>query len=195
MTALPRGPYIFQIPYTITGFSHKFEVNCDVIGDVSPGDAPDIVELRTKGEGPIPLDDCANELWTVLRTIFSTTTLASVYSLYKANALNTDLEFITGGSLGIANGSNAATPALAQQGIFTLRSAGGHIAKLQVMETPIALNTRGPLGSLSGEALAIRNYALSSSSFIAARDRSFLIAPLNESWSQNEALSRKRFRQ
>lgn len=195
MTQFPPGPYVFEIPYTIEGFSHKLQVHCDVIGEVSPGDAPVDIEMRTKGDGPIGLDASANAFWTVVRPLFSTTTTASVFSLWKTNELNSDWDFISGGSLSVPNGSNVAAPVKAQQGIFTLRSAGGHIGKLQFMETPVASNARGPLGSITGEAITIRNWVLSDASFVCARDRSFLIAPLNESWSQNEALSRKRFRQ
>jgi len=189
------GPYQLEIPYIIQGFTHYFHVNCDVIGSPVVGSAPADVDMRTKGSGPTPLSTSANLLWATIRPLLSTTTLASTYVLWKFQTTNQDRIFISGGDLTAPNGSNVATPTLAWQGVMSFRSGGGNIGKLQVMEPVIALNGRYPLGGGAiGETVAVKNYLMGSTCIVMARDRSFPVAPLNESFGQNDTLRDKRFR-
>lgn len=196
MAQYPSGPFVMKYPMVIDGFSHTLQVNCDVLGEYEVGDDPNTVELRTKGSGGISVQDCADNLWNLVRVLFASVTQCTTYALWKVPDVGNDLSFITGGALTTPNGLSLQPYAKAQQVIFTLRSAGGHVGKLQLMEPWVTSNVRQPFGSagITGT-VALRDFLLDEDSFVIHRDRSFYIAPLNESWGQNEALSRKRFRQ
>lgn len=192
----PRGPYLLDIPYLTSGMTHHLKINCDTLATPTVGQDPDDIAMRTKGSVPdTTLHAAANALWTAIRQIFSNTTLASVYSLFKTNEANEDLEFISGGSLTTPNGGSIAVPTLMWQLTMTYRSGNGHIGKVELMETVISSNDRYPFGGGSiGETVAIKNYVMGANNIIMARDRSFPIAPLNEASGQNERLFRKRHR-
>lgn len=195
MTVRPPGPYLLDIPYVQTGEVHHFTVNCDVVGPATIGLSPTVITMRSQGSGPLILAGAADDLWDVIRPIMPATTIASQYVLWKYNGTNLDKTFISGGTLTTPDGSSVGAVVLASQAIFTFRSGAGNIGKLVVNDTPITLNTRGPLGTSSiGVTAAIKTYLLSANCIVMARDRSFPVAGLNESFGQNEKLWRRRYR-
>ncbi len=195
MTAYPAGPYTLEIPYVNQSISHSIEFNCDVLGTPSTGDDPGDVNLRSKdGEGR-PLNDSANAIWGFIRGLLNTGTLASTYNLWKRNPDNNDKLFISGGSLTAPNGVAATASTLAWYGIYTWRSGNGGILKVSVMEPWVSANSRSPLAvSVIPSVTAFNAWILGEDSVIMARDRSFPVAPMNESYGQNDKLFERRFR-
>lgn len=196
MATYPPGPYILDIPYTVSGLSHNLTINCDVIGTPAIGAAPNTIELETKNGEGILLSGAADELWGVLRPAMTTQALASTYTLWKANEDNGEKTFVSGGSLTTPNGSLVDAPMLTSQVTLTWRSARGNYARLQIMESAFAGAARLPLLS-SGHAVlyAISAYVLGPTSVVMARDRSFLIVPMNASFDpQNGTLHNRRNR-
>lgn len=195
MTTRPPGPFLLDIPYVNTGEVHHFTINCDVVGPATVGISPSVVTMRTKGSGPMILSGSVDALWTVIRPLMPASTIASQYVLWKYNGTNLDKTFISGGTLTSPNGSSIGAVVLASQLIMTFRSGGGNIGKLNVNDTPFALNIHVPLGSGSiGETAAVKTYLLSDDCIVMARDRSFPVAALNESAGQNEKLWKRRYR-
>jgi hypothetical protein len=195
MTAYPAGPYTLEIPYVNQSISHSIEFNCDVIGTPTTGDAPDTVTLRSKDGAGRPLDDSANAIWGFIRQLLNTGTLASTYNLWKRNPDNNDKLFISGGSLSAPNGSVATASVLAWYAIYTWRSGNGGIAKVTVLEPWISANSRSPLASSVVLAVtAFNSWVLGDDNVIMARDRSFPVAPMSESYGQNDKLFERRFR-
>jgi hypothetical protein len=195
MTVRPPGPFLLDIPYVQTGEVHHFTVNCDVVGPATIGLAPTVVTMRSQGSGPLLLSGAADDLWDVVRPLMPDTTVATQYVLWKYNGTNLDKTFISGGTLTAPNGSSDGDVVLASQAIFTFRSGGGNTGKLVVNDTPIDSNFRGPWGTGGiGVTAALKTYLLSPDCIVMARDRSFPVAALNESFGQNEKLWRRRYR-
>lgn len=194
MTAYPAGPFVLKIPMVVAGLTHTITLNCDTIGAAVPGTDPFSITMRNKGGDGIILDAAVDLFWTAIRDLFGTDALASTYALWKTNDLNSELEFISAGSLTPPNGL-VGVYVPAQQCTWTWRSGAGNIAKLALIETTLTGNTRVPLTSITtGPIPAVNNYVLSADNILMARDRSFPVAAMNFSQGQNEKVFEKRFR-
>lgn len=196
MTAFPAGPYILEIPYIVEGEAHSLRVNCDVVGSAAVGSAPAAITLETKDGDGILLNGGADEFWGHARDLMSTEASASTYILWRANEDNNDLTFISGGVLTEPDGGLEVDPRLTSQATFTWRSGRGNWARIQVMDTPFIQLSKGPLLSTGvSQVNAMSTYILGGTSFVMARDRSFLVAPLNASFDpQNGKLFNRRYR-
>lgn len=195
MASLKAGPYTLEIDTISQDLSHVIEVNCDVIGDDTTGISPLVVTLRTKGSGPLILSGCADAFWGVIRTRFSSLTLASTYTLWKRNIHNEEKLFVSGGTLTAPNGSVPSTIALASQHVMTWRSGAGGVLKLSLLETANMDVKRIPLGSDTGTGIAaIDSFVRSPNSFLLARDHGFAVASMNSSYGQNEKVFDRRYR-
>ena len=195
MANRPAGPYIFEIPYVADGMTHPLTINCDTIGNPATGTNPSFVTLRSKDGTGVILSGAADAFWAVARAFFVGAVLASSYTLWKTNVLNSEREFVSAGTLTVPNGLTGATY-LSQQMTLTWRSGGGNIAKLVLLDVNQPGNARVPTVSSGIAAVtALNSWVLSGSSFLMARDRSFPVAPMNYSLGQNEVLFNKRFRQ
>lgn len=195
MASFPAGPYILEIPTITAGFAHPITINCDTIGDATPGSSPLDITLRNKGGGGVILSGAANAFWDLCRVLFSPSTLASTYTLWKVGVTNTEREFISAGNLTSPNGGTFGTYQPAQQQTFTWRAGSGGILKLVLLEGNTSGNTRIPIVAAPDAAvLALNTYVLSDDSFLMARSRAFAVAAMNMSMGQNEAIFKARFR-
>lgn len=189
------GPYQLEIPYVIAGLTHYFHVNCDVIGSAPIGTAPASVTMRTKGAGATPLTTSANALWNIIRPFFASATIATTYTLWKFTGTNQDRVFISGGDLTSPGGSDGGANVLSSEAVFTFRSGNGNIGKLQLMESVFTVSSHGPIGTVIGWTTSpIKTYLLGNSCIVLARDRSFPVAALNESFGPSRVTFNKRNR-
>jgi hypothetical protein len=196
MTAFPAGPYILEIPYIVADEGHSLRVNCDVTGSPAIGSAPSSITLETKDGDGILLNGGADEFWDAVRPLMSSDASATAYILWRANEDNNDLTFISGGTLTTPNGASGGDPILTSQATYTWRSGRGNWGRIQIMDQPIPLLSKGPLLSTGQSVVnALSTYILGGTSFIMARDRSFLVVPLNASFDpQNQKLFNRRYR-
>jgi hypothetical protein len=189
------GPYTLQFPMVYHELSHDFEVNCDVLGTPVIGSPADEINLRTRNGDGADLDSSANDLWSVIRTIFHTDTLCSSYVLYKRNVHNEFKEFVSAGDLSAPNGSNATLNTDASQLTLTWQTGLGHIMKFVLLEFASAgANSRTPIGASGAPIIAIDTFVRSGLGFCIGRDRAFPVAAKNCSYGQNEKIFRRRFR-
>lgn len=195
MTTFPSGPYSVQIPYIVSGLTHRLELNCNVIGAAPVGSAPAAIQLESQSDIGVNLAVGVNAFWNLIRVFYPATTLASTYTLWKHNPQNTERLYISAGSLTTPNGSSANPNILAFQTIFTWRTGKGNVAKIQLMEAHFNLSTRLPLPSTGDAQInALNAYILGNDNWVMARDRSFPVAAMNVSHGQNEKLHRRRNR-
>lgn len=196
MTVYDPGPYTFTIDYVQTGLHHTFEVQCDTDGAPAIGTPPSAVTMRTRDTTGILLNGAADALWDVLRPLFPTTTQASSYVLWKRTAGIADKTFISGGDFTLPNGSSASPAVLNWQAVVSMRTGGGHIMKLELMEGILGAQYRLPIAAAGVSVVNdLATYLLSGSNFVQSRDRSFPVARLNLSLGQNEKTFRARNRQ
>lgn len=196
MAKRPAGPYLLDIPYTIQGVLHHLTFNCDAVGSPAVGTPPSGVTMESKDGNGVLLNGAVDAFWTAVRPIFSTTTLASAWTLWKMNANNNDKLFISGGTLTTPNGGNAAAPILTSQVTLTWRTGGGNVTKLIFLETPLSANLSYPLTeSPFGEPDAISAWVLSGGSIMLGRDRAFPVQAMTASFDpQNDKVFERRYR-
>lgn len=195
MTSYPAGPYVVEIPQVYSNLTHSLTFNCDVIGEAAPGSAPTAITLRSHDGTGVNLDIGVNAAWALIRPFFQVLTLASSYTLWKQTVGVTDRQFISAGALSAPNGVNPGGNLPAQQLVLTWRSAAGGIMKLQMLEGVFEGNARLPLlSSPDANVLNLSTYILGNDNWITARDRSFPVAAMNASYSQNEKVFNRRYR-
>lgn len=196
MTEYFPGPYEIRIPYNVDGIQHELKLNAGLAA-ASPvpvgGADPDDIILNAR-VGSVNLQEGVDALWGAIRPLMSSSALAGTYEFWRYPVPGAPAVFVTSGSLTVPNGSGGTyTPA--QQATYTFRSALGHIGKIVLMEAVQAGNARAPMNPAAPTAVGtLASYVISGDSWIIARDDSFLVAPLNESYGQNEAIFRRRFR-
>ena len=195
MTAYPPGPFVLEYPLVVQNLAHAITINCDIIGAHVTGTDPSLIAMRAKGGVPVDLDIAANALWDVIRTFYNTEALCSTFNLWSVTADNADRLFVSGGTLTAPNGAAAAATHLAWSSIYTFRSGNGNTLKFTFLETTAVGNDRIPLASdVVNGVPAFRAYVMSDDNIAMARDRSFPVAPMNSSYSQNEKTANRRFR-
>lgn len=186
----PPAPYLVTIGYVVAGYGHTLSLNAFSSEDFVAGGEPEDYELETRGDSDIKLDECVNTAWDLIRPLIPSNVTASTWDFWQTNALNSKKKFITGGVLDNQNGSNISAAALTYQMVLTWRSAAGGYGKIQIMEPSLQRVDQVPLLSTGVPAItALANYIKSSESWVIARDRSFLIQPLNASFGQNEEMN------
>ncbi len=196
MTTLRPGPYTLQFPMQFSELSHNLEFNCDVLGTPASGDAPSTINMRDAGStGLSDLETAANDLWAVIRPFFQGLTLCSTYTLWQRTLTTTERIFVSGGTLTTPNGGNPGANTPASQATYTLRSGGGGILKIVLLEGVFASNSRVPMSSDGLASVpALRTYLLGEGCIVSARDRGFPVAAINSSYGQNEKIFNRRFR-
>lgn len=195
MTTFPRGPYLIEIPMVFNELSHSLTFNCDILGTPAPGDAPSSISFRTRGSVAVTVEDGVNAAWAELRQLFNATTLAATYTLWKTRTTNNNLDFVSAGTLTLANGSGVAANIPASQLTMTWRSAAGNTMRVNLLEHNVPGSSRVPIAAAGNVFISSFNdYVLSDDNWISARDRSFPVAALNASFGQNEKVFNRRYR-
>lgn len=200
MTALFPGPYEIDIEYATiintVSLNHHIRINCVTVGTPSVGTPATTIQLATRGGSSVTMSIGVNNAWTQIRKWFHTTVSATSVTLWKYRTDSYEKDFVSTMALTNPAGISTTAVAPARQGTLTFRTGTGSIAKLQLMELSSTADNQIPLlNSNSGDPQNfIAAYFLSTEGWMTGRDRTFLVAPLRMSFTQNEALARKRFR-
>lgn len=191
-----RGPYIFQIPYTIEGMTHEITFQCSTVGTPDPGTPPIDIEMRTRnGEGR-PLADMASSFWALARAFIPAPAVVAQFYLKRAQAGTDKLFYVASGELGMAG--NGGPVALMRQMTLTFRTANSSVARLVFLEGNIAVgDDLGPLKAIANPSIPAEDMAFwvtNPLSPVLGTDASWIVAPLTVASTQNEALYRARKR-
>lgn len=201
MTAYFSGPYLVSIEYfTPIGsltLKHTQRLNCAAVGTPSPGDAATSILLQTAGGGTKTLATAIAEYWAFFREGIPTATTVTLANFWAVTPGSDDLTFITSVALTPTTGANTTAPQPAREETLTYRSAKGSYMAIDLLEGAGVIDTQVPLvpAAVGNWTQVLSYYILSAGGWIACRDRSFPIAPMRYSGTQNEATYRKRFRQ
>lgn len=189
MPVFDIGPGWLEVDYTANAHQHKMRLPCVYVGTPTPGSMPSVV---LKDLTSLAADTALTAFLTVVKPFFKTTdAFNNCTAWYKSTPTSAPVS-LHQFNVGIA-GTSANTPILAGQFVMTFRSLLGHHWRLYLMETGNAINVivKFPYTGFSGT-LAIHNYVIGGTSFIVARDGSYLSTSLRTVTKLNDAL-RKRF--
>lgn len=191
-----RGPYIFDIPYTVAGLTHHMTWQCSVDGVVEPGELPINITLRTRNGVGRTLADAAATFWDKAKVFIPTTSVTAQYYLYRAQAGTDKLFYVSSGELESAAAGGAVAPS--RQATLTFRTALSSVARLVFLEgAGSASDDIGPLSADSGSAnpaFAMAGWVVAPLSPMLGIDGSWIVAPLTAAYTQNEAVYEKRNR-
>lgn len=188
------GPYQVEINYSIPARSHKMRIDCQVVGSPVPGTSPSQIDVQVANGTTKPLDQAVDELIALLQPICSNTMTFNDFTLWKFTANTYQRQFVTTEPLGVLGTATAgANPA--HYRIWTMRTIGGGIAKLTLLEDTNTSNDQVPYASLDVNSKALVDYLIGNTGWLYARDNTYPIAALYESRGQNEAIWRKIYRQ
>lgn len=190
------GPYEIEYLYTVNNLVHALRLNCITDGTPTPGDAFSTIDLVTKSGGSIALQTAIDDVWEELRKQLTTTSSAGLVTLWKYVTGTYEKNFISSGSVTNPAGTSGGAARPAGQVTISMRTAAGGYLKMTALETVDNLDQIVPLVAAPGISVwsNLALYMLSSSGWILGRDGSFPIAPLNQSYGQNESTYRARFR-
>lgn len=191
-----RGPYIFSIPYTVSGLQHEMTWQCDVVGAAEPGTLPVDITLRTRDGTGRTLSNAAAAFWLLAKFLIPTSAITAQYYLQRAQAGTDKLYYVSSGELGSAASGGAVAPS--RQSTLTFRSALSGIARLVFLEGVVSAGDElNPLKAVEASADTFEKmafFATSPQSPILAVDASWLVAPLTVASTQNEAIYNARNR-
>lgn len=188
------GPYTVELLYTASGHEHTQKLNCDISGDPQPGTDVADLDFVTKGGGTADLMDAVTAYLNNIKTLYHTSVVWSSITVKKHPDGGGSPTFIASGALSIA-GTASAPVNLAHQVTVTMRTGEGKTMRMQFMES--SLTGRGRTSVAASGLTGIINIAdvqTSTDGWMLGRDTSYLIAPMNVSQTENEALANARFR-
>lgn len=152
------------------------------------------ISTLTKGGGASDLEADTTALVDLLEAFFNPTTNFLRAELWRYDAEpSQNAIFVSIMALGTV-GTFASPTQAAQQSTMTLRSAGGGVARIQMMEAVYADNLRDPYPFSRTPEINLVNYLIGSTCSFVARDNTYFVAGITFSTTQNERLYRKRFR-
>lgn len=200
MTAYKSGPYRAEMDYyTPIGsqvLRHTMKLNCAAVGSPAPGTAPTSVLMQTAGGGTVDFAEAAQTFWSFLRGGVPGATTVTLMNLFRVTPGTDEGVFICSAILSPVTGGLVASPAAAREETLTFRSAKGSYMAIDLQEGVNISDTQTPLVPAStgfwNNVLAY--YILSADGWIACRDRSWPVAPMRLSSTQNEHTYKRRFR-
>lgn len=188
------GPYAVEIEYDVDDVSHKMTLNCDVTGSPAPGDIPSSISLVTRDGVGAQLDLAVNAFAALWMPNLNNANSTRAYTLWKYTPLSTERQFITTDTLTVSGGASGGT-VLAHQSTLTFRTQEGNGMRIVILEDALTFNTRSPLASPDVTNYnALRDFIVSDSNWVLARDTSYPIAALNLTGGQNERVFKVRYR-
>lgn len=198
MAANLPGPYELEYEYLQSGLVHKLRLNCVAIGNPPPGTPAVDVQLQQKGGATDDVEALALLFWGYLRPFFNASTSVAAVNLWKYVPGTYQKIFITSCVSSFPVGTNVSASDPAREWVLSFRSANGGIMYIRLEEGGTNTGTYGRTSlAAAGPATVqgvIRDFVLSSASFLVARDDSFPIAGYRLLIGQNEAIFKKRFR-
>lgn len=200
MTAYKSGPYVVQIQYfqILAGLNlmHTMKVNCAAVGTPTPGTPATAILMQTAGGSSKALNVCINEFWAFVRMGMTTTITATLANFYSVAPGTDEMTFITSHPLSPSTGGSGSGGVAASEETLTLRSAKGSYMAIDIQEGFNGTNAQvAVVPAATGTWYnVLAQYLLSTGGWVACRDRSFPIAPMRLSATQNEATYRRRYR-
>lgn len=189
----------YQLEFLLDGFvsptrSHVIRVNCQTVGSPAPGTPANAITMQQRSGATADLATCANQLWGFLRLFYPVTVSAASFTLWRWATENAR-DFISTSTLALPSGTTGSVQ-IAAQNTLTFRSASGGIAKIVLIESNQAGDTRTALVANASGSFQQRlaSYAISGDSILTALDNAFLVSPLRDARGQNEAIWRKIYR-
>lgn len=201
MVAYLPGPYVIDFEYQVTistqVLTHHITANCVAVGSPVPGTPSTTVLMQTRSGSTIALSTAVQNFWTVARQAFNTGTTSLVGVTLNRVEPETEIEtFISAAVATPATGSSVASAQAGHQTVLTLRSGNGGYLKVNFLED--VESRRDSIALVSNAAglwyQRVAAYLLSSEGWFSARDRSWPVATMKASFSNNEALEKRRFR-
>lgn len=193
------GEYELRLFYDTTpageaSMEHVQTIDVNVTGSPwDPGTDFADIDVTRRDNSLTNLLTVADELENLLAAFHATTTNLIRWELWYAAEASTDFTFISVYAIGHA-GDTVGGAIAAAQNTMTLRTLGGGIMRVQMMETSIMNNTKDGYPFASTPATNLANYLKGTTNPFKARDNTFPIAPVYFSQTQNEKLYRKRYR-
>lgn len=187
------GPYEVEIFYVEGAITHKQRLNCRVTAEGAVGDPFSAFSAERRNGAQASLQVLVDEYINVMKAIFAPTSNITIANLYRYVPNTFDKAFLATYDINTV-GTSAGTANLNQQLTLTFTTQFGNNVRLAYLDGVFPLNTRIPIRDAVASIQAIANYAVSTTSWIVARDGSYPIGKLNSSQGQNEALFKARNR-
>jgi len=187
------GPLVADITYVYSGITHHHQLNFTSSSFPSAGDDISTIGATPRSGSDINILTAVNAYLDLVKPFFNTGISFGGLTIWKYAALSNDRTFITSASL-TKSGTNASATQVASQLIYTFRTVGGGVLKLNYMETATVPGASVSRGSFTGSADALADFVESTDNWILARDNTYPIIGLAYHPGQNEALFKKRYR-
>lgn len=188
------GPNVITIDYTIGGFKHLMNLNCEVLPGPVSGSPFSTIDLATKDASTVDAQTAIEGFVNAIKPIFHTGAIFGEAILYSVPFGTTIKNFISSHSLTGFAGTAAGSGNLANQSTFTFRSQEGGILKIVALETVSTDRTRVPLATQTGVIGTFRDYVIATDTWLLARDTSYPISAIGYANGGNERLFKKRYR-
>jgi len=191
------GPYEVEYSYLVSSLPHVLRVNCALVGSPAIGTAMSAIQVQTRGGTPANLETSVYNFWQFVRPFFNTGVSVTGIKLWRYTAGTFAKTFMSAyAGTAVGNGSNAGATVLAQETILTFVTALGGSMKLTFLETQFTGLTKSALvaNAAGTDVQKLANYTISTAGWMLARDDSYPIAPVFQSFGQNEATFRARYR-
>jgi hypothetical protein len=203
MAAAPKkypGPYTIEYELATTvgarTLTHQVELNCFAVGSPLPGSDLSTVLLSRAGGGTLSAATAITDFWTQYKIGCATVTSAITATLWKYEPLSYERSFIGAYSGSLGAGTGGATAQEGHQTQITLRTAGGSYMRVNWLEDiQNRKDTTALVPLAAGNAQQrVAALLLSINGWASGRDKSWPVAPMRISYTQNEAIDRERFR-
>ena len=179
------APGYLRIAYNSNGHDHHMTI--PVLPD---GAAPNFL-LQKKGGGTVVQATAISQLLTLLQPAFTASDHFTGWEAFTQADCDSAPVFQNGGSISTVGTSGGATVPWVQT-LLTFKSVGGGRGKLLWLEGVSANNQHAALVPAGGTTLdAVADYVIGSSSWLVARDNTFMNVMLNFTTKTNDTLRKK----
>lgn len=194
------GIYELRIFYSTTPTSqtqmlHRLTFDIKLVADVAVGTSFADIDVLPRSLTPLTLDSWLMDpggFMELLVDCYPATAEFPYAELWKIPEGTFNATFISAYEVGLV-GTSVSASVSCQQTTFTFRSIAGGVARLQLMESSFAGQSRQtPPFTAVANALSI--FFASAASIALARDNSYIFARIAQNDGQNETLFKKRFR-
>lgn len=184
----------FDVTLSSRALSHRLTFDVITDGAFSPGDPATSIDVIAKGGLTSNIVAAVDDMFELVWKLMGTGTSQPRFELWLYDAEPSfNKTFITSWTSTETFALGTSTAVAAHQSTYTFRSSGGGVARIQLMEDIVSLET-SIVFPTSGDAGAFRTWAIGDGSIIVARDGGYLISSIRANYGQNEKLKRKRFR-
>lgn len=172
---------------------HQHTIDVAVNGFPEPGQSFETISVLDRNGDESTLAAFVELYITRLKPLYRTDVEFSAVELWQYPLTGTNGTWISVYAIGEAGSSASATNPAGQM-TMTLRSQGGGIMRIQLMETVFTQNNQETFPFANSSVQNLATFLLGTGSVARARDDTYPVAPLRVSFGQNEATWRKRYR-